>query len=194
MTRQGRRGPRVYFIAGQHDRMAMAPAAPAAIRPQPRRGESNGDTSGESTPGTRDPGSGNLKDPLENVKPGSGNPGRARESEQTNDAGQPHCPIHQNPALQGRTSYKNLKAIMSATGDVIRYCWGANGSCSWVHSRDRGTVVEAGGRRLDAQGIETAYNALQPAPTGNARQPRESKTPYADAVRAEMGRLPWESR
>ena len=82
---------------------------------------------------------------------------------------------------------------MKATGDEIRYCRGSGGKCSWVQSRDLGAVVAAGGRRLDAQGIEAAYydvrSAAQPAASSD-----NSRTGYIDEVRNLYGgRLPWET-
>ena len=80
---------------------------------------------------------------------------------------------------------------MQATGDEIRYCRGSNGKCSWVHSRDRGTVVEAGRDRLDALGIEAAYYDLRSA-AKPAASSDTSRTGYLESYRLRHGRLPWE--
>ena len=101
------------------------------------------------------------------------------------------CPLHSQARQQALTTYKNLQAIMRSTGDVIRYCYGAAGLCSWVHSRDRGTVVEAGRDRLDALGIEAAYYDLRSAAKPATRSDT-SRTGYLDSYRQRYGRLPWE--
>ena len=82
---------------------------------------------------------------------------------------------------------------MQATGDEIRYCRGSNGKCSWVHSRDLGTVVAEGGRRLDAQGIEAAYYDVQSVAKPAAGSDQDtSRTGYLDSYVRRHGRLPWE--
>ena len=130
-----------------------------------------------------------------NPVPGPGVPARPRE-----ETGGGHvapdaavCPLHTQVNLQGVTTYRPLVAIMQANGDEIRYCYGSGGKCSWVHSRDLGAVVAAGGRRLDALGIEAAYYGLR-----SAGQPvtssDNSRTGYIDEVRKlNGGPLPWET-
>ena len=92
------------------------------------------------------------------------------------------------------STYRPLVAIMQATGDEIRYCYGSGGKCSWVHSRNLGTVVAAGGRRLDALGIEAAYYdldlppSLPPVPTKKPAAPA-TLTPIAGASAPSRGRF-----
>ena len=149
------------------------------------------------SPGTRDSGTGLLNQSLDtDLNPGTRyrSPGASANDTQLDDT-QLRCPIHRNPRLQRRTRFKNLVAITQATGDEIRYCYGSGGKCSWVHSRELGTVVAAGGGRLDALGIEAAYYDVRSVakPTAGSDQDT-SRTGYIDQVRDLYGgRLPWET-
>ena len=167
ITKKQSRGASYYSISGAIPRWPAKVAGGLGSAPETVHQETVQQTvHAQFLPGIPEPGTGLItQSPDENLKPGTGFrvPG-AREDAQTeaSNPGQPLCPIHQNPNERRRTRYRNLVAVMQANGDEIVYCWGANGDCSWVHSRDRGTVVDAGTSRLDALGIETAYNALPP--------------------------------
>ena len=116
---------------------------------------------------------------------GTGVPARAREN--VNDAAaNPNpqsavCPAHPQDHFQTVTTYKPLVALMEANGDEITYCHGSGRKCSWVYSRDLGTVVASGRRRLDALGIEAAYYDLQIA-----------ALPKSSSEKSAYGPAPWE--
>ena len=114
---------------------------------------------------------------------------RARENEPENGpANAAVCPLHPRGDLQTVTRYAPLVAIMEATGDEIRFCYGSGQRCSWVHSRNLGTVVEAGVGRLDALGIEAAYYDCRAAAASQRENVR--RTDRSDDVQSLLDR--WE--
>ena len=88
------------------------------------------------------------------------------------------------------------------------YCNGHDRSCSWVWQQDVGEVVPPRGPRrydydrlallIQSQIVEGHPRGQKPVwvstDDGPGARRRESWTPYADAVRAEFGKLAWECR
>ncbi len=207
LTVKYQRGPSLYSVSSEIPRWPVRISGGLGTLPQGSQSDASQGSQSDASQGSqsdashtrvrdREPGLINQVNLREiNPVPGPGVPARARE-----DAGARHvapdaavCPLHTQVHLQVVTTYRPLVAIMQATGDEIRYCYGSNGRCSWVHSRELGMVVAAGGRRLDALGIEAAYYDLrsdaQPAAGSNKDT---SRTGYLDSYRRRHGRLPWE--
>ena len=195
-----RRGPSVYSVSSEIPRWPVRIAGGVGTIPNSAIDDSpydspKDDSPYDSPPGLREPGIGLINNSVESdIRPGSEPGVRVREDtpyDTPPDDTPPVCPLHAQARQQALTTYKNLQAIMRSTGDVIRYCYGAAGLCSWVHSRDLGTVVAEGRSRLDALGIEAAYYDLrsnvQPATSSDT-----SRTGYLDSYRRRHGRLPWE--
>ena len=181
------RGPSLYSVSSEPPRWPVRVAGGIGSVPEGSQPEGSQNA---RVPG---PGTG-LTNPSVNqdIKPGSRFPvSGALECEPGTEGNAAACPWHPEANLHPVTTYRNLAKIMQATGDEIRYCRGSNGRCSWVHSRDLGTVVAEGGSRLDAQGIEAAYydlrSAAKPATSSDTR-----RTGYLDSYRLRHGRLPWE--
>ena len=197
LTAQRWRGPSLYSASSEIPRWPVRVAGGLGTTSKDTQREDTQEDTQTRVP-DREPGLINQANLSEiNPVPGTGVPARARE-----DAGGGHvapdaaiCPLHTQVNRQRVTTYRPLAAIMQATGDEIRYCYGSGGQCSWVHSRELGQVVAAGGRRLDAQGIEAAYYDLRSAaqPAGSNNQDT-SRTGYIEEVRDLYGgRLPWET-
>ena len=192
LTVRRQRGPSLYSVSSELPRWPVRVAGGLGTFTKDTQREDTQDTQNTRV---REPGTGLTSQVIiQNIKPGSRFPvPGAREDEPETEAQPAACPWHPEANLHPVTTYWNLAKIMKATGDEIRYCRGSGGKCSWVQSRDLGAVVAAGGRRLDAQGIEAAYYGLrsagQPATSSD-----NSRTGYIDEVRKlNGGRLPWET-
>ena len=167
-TMDGRRGPQRYYLRGQQ---TVGITRSSSINAAPQNGASTptGASNGASTP--RDPGirgdgshRENSLEVNEDVKPGLPDPG-AREVDApldappgdvaSNDA--PLCPLHQDGTCVGPTRYWHLKSAGDARGDLIIYCWGDAGKCSWVHSRRYGVIREPELPRLPDKNLTALY-------------------------------------
>ena len=75
------------------------------------------------------------------------------------------------------------------------HCAGQDSTCSYVWAAGVGVVIQPGLQQLTDMGVlARMIREMGGLASGHERRRREPRTPYADAVREEMGKLPWEIR
>ena len=75
------------------------------------------------------------------------------------------------------------------------HCAGQGRTCSYVWEAEVGEVFPSGLKQItDMDRLADIIRELKGLASGKVSRRRESRTPYADSVRSEMGKLPWECR
>ena len=190
-----RRGASVYYQAGRHSTMLDGEVRASAITHHPSGTVSGTVSAGAGAAGEVNQGS-IVNPPAAPAPDGASlkNFGDSVKPPPCDDCGP--AEIYPSRALQDR-------GVVGAW-----YCNGHARSCSWVWQQDVGVVVPPSGKRrydydrlaslIQAQIVEGHPRGQKPVWVSTDDDPgarrREARTPYADAARAEFGKLAWECR